>query len=451
VGVLVDRTVATPAAILGILKCGAAYVPLDPTYPLERLRHIAKDSGLEIVVGSRSDALSCGLEDLLVIDPSDLNDSDVDWAIPAWVGGDVPAYVIYTSGSTGLPKGCVVTHGNVTALLRSALPLFDFTPTDRWTVFHSHSFDFSVWELWGPLVTGGTAVCVPSEVARSPEDFLTFLGEQGITVLNQVPSIFRALVRTRQATPASAQMLRYIIFGGESIDLSSVREFLDQNDQVRPVVVNMYGITEITVHATFKVLGPQELEGSSGSPIGRELPHLRIDIRDEDGKPVREGEPGEMWVVGAGVASGYLNRPELTDERFRQGEGNRPDERSYRTGDLALRLPDGELEYLGRNDEQVKLRGFRIELPEIDAALRTHELVKDAAATVVSRASVGQMLVACVVPEVGTDPSDLLGALREHAASKLPAHMLPARYRFLDALPLTPSGKLDRKSLSSLK
>ncbi|MFE6311710.1 non-ribosomal peptide synthetase [Streptomyces rochei] len=444
VGILVDRTVATPTTILGVLKSGAAYVPLDPTYPRERLKYIVQDAGLELLIGARGDALACGLEGLPVIDPNDLDEQGADWVSAASVGSDAPAYVIYTSGSTGLPKGCVVSHGNVLALLHSALPLFEFTPADRWAVFHSHSFDFSVWELWGPLLTGGTAVCVPSDIARSPEDFLGFLDEQGITILNQVPSIFRALVRIRQKKRNSAESLRYVIFGGETIDLPSVREFLVQNDHVQPVMVNMYGITEITVHATIKVLGPQDFAGSCPSPIGRELPHLRIDLRDGDGRPVIDGEPGEMWVTGASVALSYLNRPELTHELFRKG----PVGRSYRTGDLARRLASGELEYLGRKDEQVKLRGFRIELPEIDFVLRTHELVKDAAATVANRASSGQALVAYIVPEVDADSEDLLRAVRVHAASKLPDYMRPARYLFVDSLPLTSSGKLDRKRLS---
>ncbi|GIF45979.1 amino acid adenylation domain-containing protein [Asanoa ferruginea] len=444
VGILVDRTVTTPVAILGVLKSGAAYVPLDPTYPAERLSYLVADSAVKLVVGRRSEVVSCGLTGLAVVDPDDL---DARTGPTAAISGDDPAYVIYTSGSTGQPKGCVVSHGNVLALLDSTLPLFDLSPADRWAIFHSHSFDFSVWELWGALLTGAAAACVPLEVARSPEDFLAFLDAEQISVLNQVPSAFRGLVRAQHGDLPPPASLRYVIFGGERVDVAAVRDFIARHSQIHPTMVNMYGITEITVHATFKELRATDLHDEQVSPIGRELPHLRIQIRSESGQPLPDGEIGEMWIAGSGVASGYLNRPELTQERFPEVDG----ERYYRSGDLGRRRPDGELEYLGRNDEQVKLRGFRIELAEIDAVLRSHDDVRDAAVAVVDRASVGQVIAAFVVARPGTQPADLLKSVRRHAAAKLPAHMVPSRYRLVDALPLTASGKLDRNRLSDHK
>lgn len=443
VGILVDRTVDTPVAILGVLKSGAAYVPLDPAYPRDRLRYVVADSRMGLLVGDGTKIVSSGLGDLAIVDPADL---DKAAAPHTAIDRNDAAYVIYTSGSTGTPKGCIVSHGNVMALLESALPLFSFEPSDRWAIFHSHSFDFSVWELWGALLTGASAACVPLETARSPEDFLGFLNAEGITVLNQVPSVFRTLVRARQGSPATIDSLKYLIFGGERVDLAAIREFLGHHSDTRPVVVNMYGITEVTVHATIKFLDEDDLQGPCSSPIGIELPHLRIQIRDRLGDVVPDGDVGEMWIAGEGVALGYLDREAMTRARFRDVDGRR----YYRSGDLGRRLPDGELEYLGRDDEQVKIRGFRIELPEIDATLRSHEYVRDAAVAVVDRASSGQIIVAFIVPEAGTPMGECRTAIRRFVASKLPGYMVPARYQFVSELPRTSSGKLDRNGLSTL-
>jgi amino acid adenylation domain-containing protein len=429
VGVLADQTVDTVVAIAGVLGAGAAYVPLDVSYPEARLRLMVEDAGLRLCAGTGGPE---GLEVLPV-------DGDGPTAEPAAAGEDDPAYVIYTSGSTGRPKGCVVTHGNVLALLRHALPLFEVGPEDRWSVFHSFSFDFSVWELWGALLTGATAVCVPRETARLPEDLLDFLAAQRVTVLSQVPSVFRSLATVYPERPLDLA-LRYLVFGGERVDLGAVRAFTAAVRGCRPVPVNMYGITETTVHATFRVLGEADV---AGSPIGVPLPHLAIELRGEDGRPVPDGERGEMWIAGAGVARGYLNRPELTAERFVEDGGRR----WYRSGDLARRGADGGLEYLGRSDRQVKLRGFRIELGEIESVLAESDRVTAVAVVAVERPSTGSVLVASVVPRTWPAEPDLAAHLRRHAAARLPRHMVPARYEVVEALPLTLSGKLDRQQL----
>lgn len=369
----------------------------------------------------------------------------------AVVPGDT-AYVIYTSGSTGHPKGCVISHGNVLALLRAALPLFDVDQDDRWSLFHSHAFDFSVWELWGALATGATAVLVRGQTAQLPHEFLDFLVRHRVTVLNQVPSVFRFLTMTYADSARPPLALRYLVFGGESVELDVTRAFLGHLSSPAPAVVNMYGITEITVHATAKVLTGADLDGAVRSPIGKALPHLTIDVRGEDLAPVAVGESGELWIAGAGVAAGYLDRPELTAQRFVMLDTPEGPRRSYRTGDLARVLPDGELEFLGRNDQQVKLRGFRVELGEVEATLRTHDAVREVAATVITTAAGAQFLVACVV--VAGDPTpdgaELAATLRAHARTGLPAHMVPDRYVVVPALPLTPSGKLDRGALPVL-
>ncbi|MFC5666057.1 amino acid adenylation domain-containing protein [Kitasatospora misakiensis] len=447
VGVLLERSHRAPAWILGVLKSGAAYVPLDPSYPADRLRFMAGDAGLAALVGDPDRAAACGLDALPVIDPV----IDPVAAAPALDGAapgpDDPAYVIYTSGSTGVPKGCVVTHGNVLELLRATLPLFELGTGDRWTLFHSASFDFAVWELWGAWATGATAVPVPAATAQAPEDFLRLLVEERITVLNQVPSAFRHLAREYADSGAPATALRYVVFGGESVDLDVVRGFLAAAAAApgpAPVMVNMYGITEITVHATHLVLTPEQLAGRTASPIGRPLPHLAIELRDDALRLVPDGETGEMWVAGSGVADGYLNRPELTAERFRVLDSRR----MYRTGDLARRLPDGGLAYLGRNDQQVKLRGHRVELGEVEAGLRAAPQVRDAAALVVRDGAGNELLTALVVP-AGPGALDV-AALRRHARATMPAQLVPNRFHPVDELPLTSSGKLDRKVLAEL-
>ncbi|NUT50598.1 MAG: amino acid adenylation domain-containing protein [Saccharothrix sp.] len=448
VGLLVERTVDVVVGMLAILRCGGVYVPIDPTYPVDRRDYLVRDSGVAFVVGSAAALAATGLDPAVrtrALDAPAVEDGGFE---PPAVGPDDPAYVIYTSGSTGAPKGCVVTHGNVLSLLRHALPLFDVDGDDRWSVFHSFSFDFSVWELWGALATGARAVVLPLRATRLPADLVAVLAEEGVTVLCQVPSVFRHFTSLRMYPAAR---LRYVVFGGESVDLGAVGRFWARCDGARPRVVNMYGITETTVHSTFRPITEADLAGRVRSPIGVPLPHLSVELRDQEPphRPVPDGEVGEMWIAGAGVARGYLGRPDLTARRFVVDDLSGTATRYYRSGDLARRLPDGGLEYLGRNDDQVKLRGFRVELGEVESVVRAHDGVLDAAACVVSRRAGSSQLVACVVPATRGD-HDLVTRIRDRLASQLPKHLLPDRYVLVDALPLTPSGKLDRTGLADL-
>jgi amino acid adenylation domain-containing protein len=356
VALLLGRGAGAVVAMLGVLAAGAAYVPIDPDYPPERVRVLLEDSEPDAVIAASADAAGEGRLDLARARARACDDDVAPEPPPG--GADAAAYVIFTSGSSGRPKGVVVTHGNVLALLRGALPLFDVGANDVWTQFHSTSFDFSVWELWGAFATGARVVCVGREAALDPRRLLALLHEERVTVLSQVPSAFRRLVTAHAAVQAPALALRYVVFGGEAVDLPSVDTFLARARArgEEPQCINMYGITETTVHATFKRIDARVAAGR-GSPIGTPLPHLTIALVDAEGDPVPPGSEGEMWIAGDGVAAGYLGRPDLTAERFVARTVAGVDGRWYRSGDLAVRSPDGELEYRGRNDEQVKLRG----------------------------------------------------------------------------------------------
>ncbi|MFI5779967.1 amino acid adenylation domain-containing protein [Nocardia sp. NPDC051570] len=451
VALLVERTVDVVIGMLAILRCGAAYVPVDPTYPVDRQNYILRDAGIAFVVGSAAALARTELASAVkVYDLDTPTDPDAPVDEPAAVGPDDPAYVIYTSGSTGAPKGCVVTHGNVLSLLDNALPLFAVGPDDCWSIFHSFSFDVSVWELWAPLTIGAKAVVVPHEATQVPAAFVRVLIDERVTVLSQVPSVFRQFISLARYPAAQ---LRYIVFAGESIDLTAVGKFWSQCDGNRPAVINMYGPTETTVYATFRRIIEADLTGDARSPIGVALPHLTIELREQQAphRPVPDGEVGEMWVAGAGVTCGYLHRAELTAQRFVMDASSGRSRRYYRSGDLARRLPDGGLEYLGRNDHQIKLRGFRIELGEIESVIRTQPGVQDAALCVVPRRTGSDLLVACVVAEGRPEDQDgWIEAIRTALAARLPKHMFPDRYVALTSLPLTLSGKLDRNRLVEL-
>lgn len=453
-GLLVERDAETVVWLLAILKRGAAYVPLDPGYPRERTQFIAEDSRLSRIVGARSTAERIGLSDRRLIDPAAPEADPESTGSPGTApspSADSAAYVIYTSGSTGRPKGCVITHGNVLALLDAALPLFALTADDRWAIFHSLCFDFSVWELWGALATGATAVIVPWRTVVLSADLMDFLQEQRITVLNQVPSVFRYTAQAHAENGHPQLPLRYVVLGGESVNLDVIRDFVAGAGPCGPEMVNMYGITENTVHSTFKVLDAETLRSGSASPIGHPLPHVGAHILTAERMPVTDGTAGELWLSGASVSVGYLHRDDLTKERFADLRVG-PDSamvRCYRTGDLVRRLPDGELEYLGRDDDQVKIRGFRIELREIETVLGSHPDVRDAAVCVVDTA-LGPALAACMVGVDAASSDALARSVKELLTTSLPDYMVPRMYLTVDRLPLTPSGKLDRAAVTAL-
>ncbi|HBO7552457.1 TPA: amino acid adenylation domain-containing protein, partial [Pseudomonas aeruginosa] len=365
------------------------------------------------------------------------------------LSADNLAYVIYTSGSTGKPKGTLLTHRNALRLFSATEAWFGFDERDVWTLFHSYAFDFSVWEIFGALLYGGRLVIVPQWVSRSPEDFYRLLCREGVTVLNQTPSAFKQLMAMACSADMATQQpaLRYVIFGGEALDLQSLRPWFQRFGDRQPQLVNMYGITETTVHVTYRPVSEADLEGGLVSPIGGTIPDLSWYILDRDLNPVPRGAVGELYIGRAGLARGYLRRPGLSATRFVPnpfpgGAG----ERLYRTGDLARFQADGNIEYIGRIDHQVKVRGFRIELGEIEAALAGLAGVRDA--VVLAHDGVGgTQLVGYVVADSAEDAERLRESLRESLKRHLPDYMVPAHLMLLERMPLTVNGKLDRQAL----
>jgi amino acid adenylation domain-containing protein len=357
--------------------------------------------------------------------------------------GDL-AYVMFTSGSTGKPKGVLVTHFNVVRLMQATEGWFHFNAADVWTLFHSHAFDLSVWELSGALFYGGCVVVVPYLTSRSPEDFYGLLVRERVTVLTQTPAAFNQLMLAEERLGTSRNLaLRYVIFAGEALAMRSLEPWFDRHGDQRPQLVNMYGITETTVHVTYRPLSLADLD--SGSVVGVPIPDLQVHILDASQQPVLAGAIGELYVGGAGVARGYLNRPELTQERFLPDPfAKEPRARLYRSGDLARFLPNGEIEYLGRCDNQVKIRGFRIELGEVEAVLCQHAAVREALVVALPHGE-DKQLVAYVIPRPGPKPPR--SELRAFLQPKLPDYMVPAHYVWLNQMPLTPHGKIDRRAL----
>jgi amino acid adenylation domain-containing protein/non-ribosomal peptide synthase protein (TIGR01720 family) len=446
VGLAVERNADVAIGILAILKAGAAYLPLDPDYPRDRLAFVVGDANARLVLASSKIKESLQLEAAECLDIATAGNGLPDTNPDVASAIEDLAYVIYTSGSTGKPKGVLVTHANVARLFSATDRWFSFGPHDVWTLFHSYAFDFSVWELWGALLYGGRLVIVPYWVSRDPAAFRKLLIEERVTILNQTPSAFRQLIQADLDEAPADYALREIVFGGEALELQSLKPWIERYGDAKPRLVNMYGITETTVHVTYRPITRADVEAGRGSVIGRPIPDLYIRLLDERGEPVPVGVPGEIWVGGAGVASGYLNRPDLSAQRFVTDPFDQSrSARLYRAGDLARRLPDGELEFLGRIDAQVKIRGFRIELGEIEAALAACPGVADA--VVIAREDIpgDKRLVAYLVGKNARapNPEDLRTALGE----VLPGHMIPAHFIALPALPLNANGKLDKSKL----
>ena len=447
VGLFMERSAELVIGLIAILKAGGAYVPIDPVYPKDRIAFMLEDANVNVLLTEPK------LEPLLPHHPAKVLllhaetrafEFERDTNPPPSADPADLAYVMFTSGSTGKPKGVSVTHHNVVRLMQATEGLFHFEAVDVWTLFHSHAFDLSVWELCGALFYGAKIVVVPYLTSRSPEDFYGLLVREGVTVLTQTPAAFKQLMGAEERLGASRKLaLRYVIFAGEALAMRSLKPWFERHGDHRPQLVNMYGITETTVHVTYRALSVADLD--SGSVVGVPIPDLQVHILDASQQPVLAGAIGELYVGGPGVARGYLNRPELTRERFLPDPfANEPRARLYRSGDLARFLPNGEIEYLGRCDNQVKIRGFRIEPGEIEAVLCQHPAVREALVLAHPQGE-DQHLVAYVISRPGPKPSR--GELRSFLKPKLPDYMVPAHYVWLSQMPLTPHGKIDRRAL----
>ncbi|MDQ1352342.1 MAG: hypothetical protein QG657_2648, partial [Acidobacteriota bacterium] len=442
VAIMMERSIEMIIGILGILKAGGAYLPIDPEYPQERIDYMLKDSNAQVVVnekffgGSRAPRRGGPIGVFQKSPPASLN----------------LAYIIYTSGTTGKPKGVLIEHRNVVQLLFNDKFQFDFNEQDTWTMFHSYCFDFSVWEMYGALLYGGKLVLILKTTARDMKHYLELLKSSCVTVLNQTPSAFYMLAEEELKSSGKMLRLRYVIFGGEALWPGRLKEWYDKYPGTK--LVNMFGITETTVHVTYKEIGVEEIRLNK-SNIGKPLPTLNTYIMDKYSLLVPIGTAGELVVGGYGTAMGYLNRPELTEERFLLNKSfagvqgrlfQKPPLVLYKSGDLGRFSANGELEYLGRIDQQVKIRGFRIELGEIEAQLTRHENIKES--VVIARTDHSGDLYLCAYVVFHNDINTKTDAdLREYLSRRLPDYMIPAYFIFIDKIPLTLNGKLDLQHL----
>ncbi len=460
VAICLERSVEAVTAMLAVLKAGGAYLPIEPSFPGERISFIIEDSGADLLVTTSSLKRKIPVEVVSVV-LLDVDGESID-AMPGHepegrAAPDNLAYCIYTSGSTGRPKGVLVEHRNVVRLLVNDGFPFEFSEEDVWTMFHSYGFDFSVWEMYGALFCGGKLVIVPVETTRDSSLLLALIEKEGVTVINQVPSAFYVLAREILERRPAGLPLRYVIFGGEALNYSALEEWRRSYPEVS--LVNMYGITETCVHVTFKEVRDGDIATGIGN-IGRPLPDTRVYVMDRHLRLLPPGIPGELCVGGGGVARGYLGRDSLTASKF-VPDPFRSGDRLYRSGDLGRYLPGGELEYLGRLDEQVQIRGFRVEPGEIENRLKEHPGVENAAvrawewrrepAVAKAAASGGAdtVIAAYYVPSrtSAAGRESEAEVLKSYLAEMMPAYMVPSFMVRMDVLPVTTGGKIDRRAL----
>jgi amino acid adenylation domain-containing protein len=447
VAIMMDRSPEMIIGILAILKAGGAYLPIDPDYPQERINYMLTDSGAEILLTTPGLSREIKYENEVVHATDAINRVPTPPHLHLQPAPATSlAYIIYTSGTTGRSKGVMIEHSNVVRLLFNEKFQFDFNAEDVWTMFHSYCFDFSVWEMYGALLYGAKLIIIPRTVAMNPRHYLEILKEKVVTILNQTPSAFYRLMEEEIKQPGNNLKLKYVIFGGEALNTAKLSQWALKYPGTE--LINMFGITETTVHVTFKRVSEKDIKVGI-SNIGKAIPTLSTYIMDKHSLLPPVGVPGECCVGGEGVGRGYLNRPELTVEKFVTNPF-KPGERLYRSGDLVRYLGNGEMEYLGRIDHQVKIRGFRIELGEIESRLLEHGDIKEAVVMAEEEKS-GTDARSLSAYILSNKDKTLTGPqLREFLLNRLPEYMIPAHFIQVDFLPLTPNGKVNRKELKSL-
>ncbi|WP_158000850.1 amino acid adenylation domain-containing protein [Pseudoalteromonas sp. TB41] len=441
VGICVMRSPQLIALMLATMHAGAVYVPMDPSYPAERLQYTVADAAMALVIG---ECPSCEETNIMSLEAFTLAASTQSNAPVQSSSSDAgqAAYMIYTSGSSGKPKGVMVPHRNVISLLAATKDNFSLSGQDVWTLFHSTAFDFSVWEIWGALLTGGKLVIVPYWVSRSAEAFYQLVVDEKVTVLNQTPSAFYQFIEA-EFQHSRACDVRLVIFGGEPLDAKALLPWMQRYSELECRLVNMFGITETTVHVTWHDVTRQDALAGSKS-VGTALPSWYCYVMDEKMNPLPPGLAGEICVGGAGVALGYHGKPELSAEKF-VDDPLRSGNRLYRSGDKGRLMPDGSLEHLGRLDQQVKLRGYRIELGEIRHTLLGLPDVQGAA-VLLQQPEKQDAASARLEAYLQTHCEDLT-PLKQLAAQTLPEYMLPTKWHRVSEFPLTANGKLDTKAL----
>lgn len=446
VAVCVRRSLALPVALLGVLKAGGACVPLDPSYPAARVSYILKDSQAPVLItepGLLEGQLDSSCQVVSLTDDFSAIDACSRCGLqPVSTPSDI-AYVIYTSGSTGEPRGVLLEHRGLANHHLAAVELYRLTASDRVLQFSALGFDIAVEEIFPTWTAGGTVVFRTDDMPLTAKEFMRWIAEQGITVLDLPTAYWHEIVRELAETGERlSPALRMVIVGGEKASSTVYASWLKiGGDRVR--WINTYGPTETSIIATAYEPNPAQ-PVPDNLPIGKEIQNYALRVVDSDLNPVPVGTPGELIIGGPGVARGYLRRPELTQQKFIAGAKVQMDcERAYRTGDLVRLLEDGNIEFVGRTDFQVKIRGFRVELGEIESALEKHASVKAAVVTAIDN-GIGKTLCAYIIPS-GVAPAP--GDLRRFLQTSLPEYMVPASYTFLESLPLTPNGKVDRRAL----
>ena len=446
IGIYTERSLEMVVGALAVLKAGAAYLPLDPGLPLERIKYMLEDSRAQIVLTQSSLAESLHLYDLVFFDHHKSLAGLETNLLPLHNSSSL-AYVIYTSGTTGNPKGVMVEHRQVVRLLRNDAFQFDFNANDTWTLFHSFCFDFSVWEMYGALFNGSRLIIIPQSMTLDLSSYLALLKQEQVTVLNQTPGAFSRLLTEECRLETHTLTLRYIIFGGEALHPNRLQQWHHLYPQTR--LINMYGITETTVHVTSKEITAAEIQMPI-SNIGRPIPTTSVYILDSKLQPVPRGMIGEIFVGGEGVARGYLHNPTLTQQKFIPDPFS-PGERVYRTGDLGRWRNNRDIEYIGRADQQVKIHGFRIEIGEIEAQILKFPALTNAVVLPVEDAQSDLALCAYIVVKPHLTPSIVIFELKQYLQQVLPAYMFPAFIVPVSDLPLTSQGKLNKTALPDPK